>query len=816
MRVEYTKLWFNNGYAYKTCDIPLQNQGLVLLRGLNVDDGGFLGAGKTSPFEIFSHLLVGKSGKGTGRSERTFVSDVINVQSGGNYEAHLHLSVDGHKYEIVQYRNHGKYGNSFRIIDLATGDNILPSSARKHPTKWLVDNITKLDDRSLFSLVYLPQDYNNVLLSGTDSERQQSLMRMFSLDVYDDLLEKTKSMLVTDKIVLRDAEKLERELEDVNAALDSFGKSMYDLVEDLAYYRKEAERLDKEFSVGTKRLNRLQHRLREVKEYNQIQKEIEEIWSSVDFGVGSVDDIDDEYVEKLSVSYENAIKQVEQCKAALDAIGRVATLKTRLEALPDSRDKDEIEDDLKSVRKKIQKIEDVYIPNAERRIEIAEEIKALGPIPDMDITALRAQWKDLTGEIAKTEKEIDDLNRALKSDVCPTCHRPFNMSDKEVSVKKHRLAKRRAYLEKLVRQENEISKALKTADKHSKLKEKLQNIPKPPKNAPALRTMLNSLMVKEQNLVEELEAAASRMTIQAKLAELPSGNDQHKITKDKKRYEKVIKEKKTLIEAATEMISKRNRIKDLPSGDIEQLREVIHNTKLKLDRIRESKTEADRMVGNLGASVDRYDAMMKRKEKIVSGLAKMTEVRKRYKCLEALKKAFGAKGLKRIRFERILTDAVTKTVPRYSELMWPKRNVVLDLVASGTDVKVALRRKDGGPEVVSRLFSGGERNKAGLALLFGIRDLKEIYTGTSTNLLVVDEPFSNLDPQGTSSLLRILHDLRKRIGTIIVIGNQRDVFVHEDMFDQVWWAVRNEHVAELYKTGLPEKFKPYLDKSMLV
>jgi energy-coupling factor transporter ATP-binding protein EcfA2 len=103
------------------------------------------------------------------------------------------------------------------------------------------------------------------------------------------------------------------------------------------------------------------------------------------------------------------------------------------------------------------------------------------------------------------------------------------------------------------------------------------------------------------------------------------------------------------------------------------------------------------------------------------------------------------------------------------------------------------------------MLSGGERNKAGLSLLFGMRDLKEKYTGLSTNVLILDEPFGNLDAYGTECLLSVLESLKDRFGTIFVIGNQHDVLTHE-IWDQVWWAVRENNEARLYREGLPSRY----------
>ena len=106
--IEYESLEFENAYIYRKCSFPLANQGLVLVRGLNMDDGGFLGAGKSSIFEVFAQLQMGKGGK---RDQRRgdHKSDMVNLFSGADMSATLKLKIGGHPYEIRQYRKHHRF-----------------------------------------------------------------------------------------------------------------------------------------------------------------------------------------------------------------------------------------------------------------------------------------------------------------------------------------------------------------------------------------------------------------------------------------------------------------------------------------------------------------------------------------------------------------------------------------------------------------------------------------------------------------------------------------------------------------------------------
>jgi DNA repair exonuclease SbcCD ATPase subunit len=86
-----------------------------------------------------------------------------------------------------------------------------------------------------------------------------------------------------------------------------------------------------------------------------------------------------------------------------------------------------------------------------------------------------------------------------------------------------------------------------------------------------------------------------------------------------------------------------------------------------------------------------------------------------------------------------------------------------------------------------------------------MRDLKELYTDTKVNVLIVDEPFGNLDPLGRDSLLRIFVALKQRFGSVFVISHRPEV-LDSDVWDKIFWVVRENNEAKLYLEDPPEKY----------
>ena len=140
------------------------------MRGLNLDDGGFLGVGKSSLFNGVSRIQFGKSGK------EDKVDEIIFDKVGKELEEVLRFRKDGHPYELCQYRKHSLYGNRVELIDMKTGDDILPDEARKHPHAYIRDEFLGVDESTFFNVVYLTQDFSHELLHQIPPRRRMCVL----------------------------------------------------------------------------------------------------------------------------------------------------------------------------------------------------------------------------------------------------------------------------------------------------------------------------------------------------------------------------------------------------------------------------------------------------------------------------------------------------------------------------------------------------------------------------------------------------------------------------------------------------------------
>lgn len=800
-RVEYLGMEFENAYIYKRCEIPLKNQGLVLIRGWNADDGGFLGAGKSSIFEVFSQLQVGKGGKGEVRGGG-LKDDMINNFVGTDFRAKLSLTVDGRPYDIIQYRRHREHGNKVLIVDVETGENLLPRDSAKAPQKWIKESLLGIDDVTFFNLVYLAQEFNNVMISGSESDRRKQLTLMFNLHVYDLLYDRTKRLLDSKLVDAADFDALQAELNDITCRLGEL-PDLKGMEDQLNAAKSELTALTKSVEADMAEYTELTNIHAGAQLRRDLIIEIRKLFSKAKFPPESVtkpQDVTLPYVAELKRAYDNLYAEHTTANTALENVRRKEALEEELKKLI-GRDADAVQEELTDVKSKLRTLTSTELVQAEEKVEIASDLQRLGKpeatpsvLEDLHTKAIQAET-DL-------KNRITTIHDAISNEVCPTCHRPFNISADDLRKKEGLLSALRIELEQATQRVHELKRKKEHALKYSRLMERYKKLASV-RSPEEVQLDVSRLTKKERDLTQELEQANRRLTLQGELKGLPTEDESDlalRVASLKLRLEAA----GTRYNTAKEISDRIQQVVKLPSGNLEEMASRLKTLKDRLDNAAPLLSEANRKVSEVSSGVDEHRRLSRRKTVLLDTLTKREALVKEVACLRALKQVFNPQGLKQDRFHSLLTDATSRTVPMYSNILWPNQTVTLGLTDKEGSIQFQLERGEG-VATASSLISGGERHKAGLAFLFGMRDLKELYTGCSTNLLIVDEPFGSLDPQGTESLISIFELLKRRFDTIFVISHRPEVLANP-VWDQIWWAVRDGNDATLYRGQPPSRY----------
>lgn len=124
----------------------------------------------------------------------------------------------------------------------------------------------------------------------------------------------------------------------------------------------------------------------------------------------------------------------------------------------------------------------------------------------------------------------------------------------------------------------------------------------------------------------------------------------------------------------------------------------------------------------------------------------------------------------------ILQDAIdfmSKRSEYYGDLMFSKeKKLVVEL--SGNKILVKLNDR------LYENLSGGEKQRADLAVQFALRDMLVVTSGFSCNILVLDEAFDNLDSLGSEYLVNLISNEFSDIESVFVITHHQDIAIPYD------------------------------------
>jgi ABC-type phosphate transport system ATPase subunit len=795
--IRHKELRVRNGYAYKDLVVPLDQQGLVLVRGINLDDGGFLGTGKTSLWELWALAQYGQTGKHRRGGDRQSADDVVNRIVGKDFESEFDFEVDDHPYQLYQYRQHTQHGTRYGCRDVATGQDVLPRKARH---QWVQDNILKIDSVSFFNLVYLTQDFSSSVLHGTDAERRNSLAKMFGLDVYDTLLDLTKQEVQKTRAILQDSAALQAELDQLNQRLTGV------VYQDVRAAAKQAfveyKALDRQQATAMDQWRQASEALQASRLRADLIQQIKDQWAQADLGdlAESARQIDSGVCRDLQQEIHRLEKVAARHAIVAETAKKRKILQARLDAADAARPAPEIDQDLQDVRARHHAAQQ-ELPVAEQRAALRKELAGLVP-SDQPIETLQASLERVQRDIAKTKVTIDTVKVQLDTGVCPTCHRAFDHVDIDAGVLQQQIKTARESLQAFQQQYRDLAALVQATTQHAAVSARLAALSKTRK-VQDITADISTLAQQERVLVTEGESRRQRDLIESALSGLPevSGADKTLMAD----LEQKITDQRARLAAALKILSLRRALRQTTAEKLQVAREAEQTAKQELDTIVAAVGPAGEASATAMAHYKEIKEATQRRKRLKAGLASVQGLQDRIQCLDVLKFAFGSQGLKQDRFNAILTDAVATTVPQYTEALWPRHTTSLQLHDDGAAVKLNLRRQDG-TVIDASLLSGGERHKAGLALLLGLRDLQAQYQGVDSNLLVVDEPFGNLDPQGARSLLRIFSNLQQKFGSVFIVSHRPEVF-DSAVWTQVWWVVRKNGIATLYRDGLPDKLR---------
>ena len=198
--MQFEHLSLTNFLSFEQVDVTLSNRGLLLIQGVNLENGGASsnGAGKSSIVDGIFWCLYGKTARGISTDE------VINDTAGKECRALLSIKDGSDEYLVARHRKHSK--NKNRLTVFHNGTDITMGTDKQ--TQELVNKIVGSSESVFASSIYAGQEAMPDLPMRTDKELKALVEEAAGIDRLNEAhkLQRDKANLVKREVDQQQAE----------------------------------------------------------------------------------------------------------------------------------------------------------------------------------------------------------------------------------------------------------------------------------------------------------------------------------------------------------------------------------------------------------------------------------------------------------------------------------------------------------------------------------------------------------------------------------------------------------------------------------
>lgn len=716
-----------NGGCIEYADLNLQDQGLVLVRGENLDEGGSNGSGKTTLFDLLSTTLTGSSGKGARKN------DYLPLTGGGNLELLLQFERLGHQYDIRQYRKHKEHGTCIMIFE--DGVDITPTTKIDDVQKFVLSK-SGLTEREWYGSIYLTQQHSHALVTGTPKEKKEYLAAHFGLNEVDACIKINEKWV--NAIQLPDEAALRELLQTCEDQLTSLESPAVLAAKKTALQAQAKELSTQLVSVGVE--------IRSYEAARTVEDQRKHHAQALAAHGLSLDDATRESVDDLR-------KRIAAATSAAQVLKSRETVENQLNALELTDDPDVIRHEMSSAQDEFNSLSE-QTAQLSRRAQL-ERTLATMPVPSADkddiefnLIALRKKVSSLEASAKAAIVELDKLRRL--EDQCPTCLRTISAEEKAAMA-----AERQAVVQKFDAQSPEIIQLiknlesdLKNFDAYTRTSQEIAALPEG--DLDRVRATWAGLKERTARLSQQLSVAMTRKRLFEQLASLHIPEAATDISN------------LTHLQTLLQVVSPAYEFM-LKSGGVRFSQEALALSYQAQHDLQAQYDDVNAELGQIAADEQARIRLDMQKADIEGKLKRHSAEKQRKRVLEVLQVVL--KDVK-ARALRDCTEMLRSALPLYVRQLFPQGDVAVELAEEEDSLDFYLRK--GNSQIPMSLVSGGQAKRVGLAVLFAFAKLG----AKTTNVLIADEPYKDLDVIGRECAFELFTDLG--IPSVFVTSHDQD------------------------------------------
>lgn len=745
--LEFLDFKVRNAGPFEHADLPLQNQGLVLIKGDNRDEGGSNGAGKSSLFDLLSTSATGTAAKrrktdGTGGISKNDFVPIWANQKKPNLHTTLRFKRSGHLYEVDHYRGHQDHGTCIKLHE--DGIDITDTKKIDDVQKQVLDKLGLLT-REWYGSVYLPQTYTQVLVAGTPKEKSAYLAAHFGLTEVDACVK------IVDKWVAavpnHDVSSLREILATCQDQLTQLPE-LDDLRMQLGAMQASAKQVQNQLVQCNVEVQ--QHE--QARGHEETRKHHVRALASIGYDIEHVtQDTIDAIHRRISIaeqgirtqaSHTELHNKLAQCVDVGDPLvlrQQMGTAQTELQALTSKGEK------------------------LARRQALETQVASV-PVVTQDKTTVsqalavaRKLMSVTEGKLSVLQTEVNKLKQL--ADKCPACLRPISPEDLEkmISEKETAIKSFKTTLPDLRLDVTEAEENLRNLDARLRLEQELSVLPEG--DLLAARSEYEDLRASLTTLSKNLEVAITRKNLCDQISALPTPVlDDVPILPELKSHIGVLSQ-------ARDFMLRHGHVRFSEAAlALAQQTSVDLSAKL---------SDLNEQVAVLMAKQQERSRLEQQSSSLVTQITKHESEQQRLRVLSTLNvvlKDVKSNSLKEC------AEMVREAIPLYIKQLFPIGDIGVGIDQDDDSLDFYLTK--GQQRIAMYLSSGGQEKRIGLAVLMAFAKM----TRKQTNIMIADEPYRDIDAPGRQYVYELFRDLG--IPSIFITSHDQDQS-KEKLYDKV-------------------------------
>lgn len=650
-----------------------------------------------------------------------------------------------------------RFNNKFTIkkffkgsvkLDLIKNDRALKFRKKDDARKRML-KLMPLNEDQFYSLVYLDTKRSPVFQYGTDAQRHHFIESLYKLNIHDQLGEQVKKDWDKNREFIQELELLDRQL---SQKIDENPGNPEQL-------KKQQDDLIAKVAVLRERVTNLLQKLQECRTYETLTKDLDLSKDTATLKIllsKAKKDLKSVKLELKQAQEHN--QEYEAFKAVRD---KRIELKNSLDKLSDVVIDKAVQDQLRQDRTLLNEIAEIEANNKEARAELEKleskkfklSNKHKKQARESNTEALKKALVQERTKVKEIEASIEDTQSHLKGDHknCPVCNSLLSKN-----VIKTLLAERNEAVSRLnikITKIKEMIDYLTTMERITELK----NVIKPVESFEEVEKRID----RNEALVQSMRR---KILLNSSLKELP------KLSKIELVPTITLEKNYNALEEQTSELTRQldkhenlDRL-ELPFKSIKQARLKRKEYEAKLEQYSPLLDKLQARSHIVGNNLSKSEVLVKDIE-ILSKFVKSLKLKtSNHRMLTALRKAFGARGIRRQRVAQIAT-AIELSLNSYAKMLFDFP-IKFQLVVTDTKFQILATRNGKISDV--RSLSGAESRYFSLLCLVAL--LPFCPNSMRVDTVIMDEIESCMDESFRQRLSSIfIPELLKIIPKIIII-----------------------------------------------